>query len=95
MILNVLSSGSKLKIADIAPIFYDVAEKFIKQLPPDLPYVFLSTKAPQTNYLIIDAFPSDYHINDRFYYQSTHRLPGMNAGACSGLTLSLASRPRL
>ena len=71
MILNVLSSGSKLKIAAIAPIFYDVAEKFIKQLPPDLPYVFLSTKVPQTNYLIIDAFPSDYHINDRFYYQST------------------------
>ena len=35
----------------IAPIFYDVAEKFIKQLPPDLPYVFLSTKVPQTNYL--------------------------------------------
>jgi hypothetical protein len=27
--------------------------------------------------------------------KSTLRLPGMNAGACSGLTLSLASRPRL
>jgi len=26
--------------------------------------------------------------------KSTLRLPGMNAGACSGLTLSLASRPR-
>jgi hypothetical protein len=27
--------------------------------------------------------------------KSTPRLPGMNAGACSGLTLSLDSRPRL